>query len=77
MDRNERWPEPLRIIPTGTLTWKMHLPAGVVPIIIGTAETGDATYLVALIATKGEFDELIDTVLIPVISALNPSEEAD
>ena len=51
----------------------MHLTAGVVPIIIATAETDDVTYLVALVATKGEFDELIDTVLVPVINALAPS----
>ena len=65
-------PDPLRTIVTDQLTWKMHLPAGVVPIIIATAETEDAAYLLALIATRGEFDELVDTVLIPVINALTP-----
>jgi hypothetical protein len=66
-------PEPLRTIPTESLTWRMYLPAGMVPMIIAKAETDQATYLALLVAGRAEPEDLADTVLLPVVSALMPN----
>ena len=62
-------PDPLRTLPTDSLTWNLFLPAGMVPTVIAKSQTGQATYMVMLVATKGELDSLIDAVLIPAIMA--------
>jgi hypothetical protein len=68
-------PDPLRTIPTETLTWNIYLPAGVVPMIIAKAETDQATYLLVLVAAKGELDPLAESVLIPAVMALTPTNQ--
>jgi hypothetical protein len=42
-------------------------------MLIAKAETDQATYLVVLVATKGEIDSLIDAVVIAAIMAFTPS----
>ena len=66
-------PDPIRTVPTDLLTWEVYYPAGLVPMFVAKAETDAATYLVVLVASQEELEELADTVLFPVISALTPA----
>jgi hypothetical protein len=65
-------PDRLRTMPTDALTWQVYLPAGIVPLIIAKAEIDQATYLLVLVASKGELDSLAESVLISAIVALTP-----
>jgi CubicO group peptidase (beta-lactamase class C family) len=74
-------PDPTETIETETLTWTIYdvseveSPTGMLSASIGLAQ-GKQGYVVVLMAVPDEFEELRESVFIPVVNALTPDSDA-
>ncbi len=71
----EALPEtPVQTLDSESLSWSIYLVTGDPTVAVALAEDGDTTYIIVMQAASGEFDGLVNTLMVPVILALIPAE---